>query len=273
MKITIDAAPIDQYPFWMVPPGGGRGSEGKRTIEKTFLEILHGAFFSASLGVDALIVTSDLQGKVIEDDREFLLGEKLPDHLKLLLQLEFPQIRPDNIGVLLCGDFFAMLEKRGGLGDVKPVWRQFKSHFKWVAGVAGNHDDFGTRSVFEAFKREEGMYYLHKGIRKIDKAEMGGISGIIGETGMPNRLEEADFLKTLKQLAVQQLEFILLHEGPDFPAAALDGNPKIREVLEQSPANTIFCGHRHWDQALVNLENGTQVLNVDKRVAILTKTL
>ena len=38
--------------------------------------------------------------------------------------------------------------KRGGFGDVREVWAAFSKHARWVAGVAGNHDDVsGVRSA------------------------------------------------------------------------------------------------------------------------------
>lgn len=269
MRVQVETTPIDYYPYWIVPQGGDRDSEGNRKTEKVSLEILKGVFSSEHLDLDALVVTSDLQGMVRENEDEYLLGEQLPNFLRLLFEVELPQIRLSEIGVLLCGDLFATLKKRGGLGDVKDVWRKFKEHYKWVSGVAGNHDDFGDKPDFEAFKREKGIYYLNREIRKVDKIEIGGISGIIGALDKPNRLTEVDFLQTLKKILLKQPEMIVLHQGPGFPTLGLEGEIKIRAVIENSPPNLIFCGHCHWENPLVSLENGTQILNVDKRVVIL----
>ncbi|MBL7825245.1 MAG: metallophosphoesterase, partial [Saprospiraceae bacterium] len=101
--------------------------------------------------------------------------------------------------------------------------------------------------------------------------QIAGISGIIGRPEQPNRMTQDDFLAALKQLLLRHPEFILLHEGPDYPPKNLDGNSEIRSVIEKSPANLIFCGHRHWPTPLINLKNGTQIVNVDKRVVILLK--
>ena len=272
MKIQIEETPFEYFPFWVVPQGGERDENGQRAIKQVSLEIWKGVADLKGLDLDALIFTSDLQGTVIEGSDEFLLGEKLPNFLKLLIEVEFPHLKAHKIGVCLSGDLYATLEKRGGLGDVKNVWRAFNNAFKWVVGVAGNHDDFGNKSIFEAFKREEGIYYLNHDIQKVDSLEVGGISGIIGNNNKVNRLAESDFLKYLKQILLKQPKLLLLHQGPDFSKKALMGDSKIREIIEQSPVNLIVCGHCHWHISLVTFDNGTQILNVDSRVVILTNS-
>jgi Icc-related predicted phosphoesterase len=205
----------------------------------------------------------------MEGAEEYLLGEKLPEFLSVFIGLELPLLNKERVGVALCGDLYATLQKRGSMGDVKAVWRKFKAEFRWVVGVAGNHDDFGSTLAFEAFKREEGMYFLQQEIRKVDKIEFSGISGIIGRSDKPNRVEEGDYLRKLKQLLSKQPHAILLHQSPNYPPKGFMGDEKIRQLLESSPQNVIFCGHSHWPVPLVELGNGTQVLNVDSRVVIL----
>ena len=73
----------------------------------------------------------------------------------------------------------------------------------------------------------------------------------------------------LKKLLLKQPDIVLLHQSPDFPPKSFEGEAKIREVIEKSPPNLIFCGHSHWSEALVELKNGSQVMNVDNRVVIL----
>lgn len=270
MKITsIIEKPIEKFPFWIVPQGGERDIDGKRKVEQVNLEIKKGYIEFLPPEIDALIVTSDLQGIIIENEKEYLLGEKLPAFLELLIMMDFPMLNKAKIQVMLCGDLFAMLNKRGGLGEVKNVWRKFKDKFGNVIGVAGNHDDFGTYEEFECFKREEGINFIQKEIKKIQHIEVGGISGIIGQINKPNRIEESVYLATLKKLLLKQPNVILLHESPDFPDKSFAGNTKIRELIENSPNNMIFCGHCHWNEPLIELKNGSQVMNVDNRVVIL----
>jgi 3',5'-cyclic-AMP phosphodiesterase len=266
--IKIQDTPIENYPYLIVPTGG-RDKDGNRVIESVNLPILLGQIEGLSTDISAIIATSDLQGTVKEGEKEYLLGEKLPEFLALFMDIEFPNVDRNKIGIILCGDLYANLEKRGGRGDVKEVWRAFKKHFKWVVGVAGNHDDFGNSKEFEQFKLEKGIHYLHEQIKEVDKMKFGGISGIIGRTDKPQRVEEKEYLASLKKLLLKQPSLILLHQAPSAPLENCQGSDEIRQIVEQSPPNLIFCGHCHWEKPLVTLENEAQVLNLDARVVIL----
>ena len=125
--------------------------------------------------------------------------------------------------------------------------------------IAGDSDVPVSGKVFDAVEMQH-----------LVVLEVGGISGIIGNNNKINRLAESDFLKYLKRILLKQPKLLLLHQGPDFPQKALMGDSKIREIIEQSPVNLIVCGHCHWHIPLVTFDNGTQILNVDSRVVILT---
>jgi len=240
MKITIDETkPIENYAYLKV--GTGQTSDGKSNIE-------------------FLVICSDLQGAVEKDGEYQLLGEELPEFLKFLIEIELSEIEHPKIGVLLCGDLFTNLEKRGASGDVRAVWRSFKKQFDWVIGVAGNHDRFGTPKEKEEFKAEENIYLLHQEIKEIDHLKIGGISGIIGRKDKTNRVDEKQYLGSLKNLLKKDLDFILLHQTPDYPSLGLMGNEKIRAVIEKGQTTTICCGHCHWDkfEELMHLNQFTQ---------------
>ncbi len=269
MNITqIQHEPIEKYPYWIVQTGG-RDIGGNRVIEQVDLPIFWGQITGLGHHLDAIIATSDLQGTVKDGENEYLLGEKLPEFLSMFIALEFPHLDPKRIGVVLCGDLYANLEKRGGRGDVKDVWRTFNQYFKWVVGVAGNHDDFGDKKTLESFTREPGIHYLHRHIKELDQIKVGGISGIIGRADKPQRVEENEYLSALKKLLLQQPSMILLHQSPGIPQNNLQGSEEIMNVLEKSPPNLVFSGHSHWDTPLATLHNGTQVVNLDGRVLIL----
>jgi Icc-related predicted phosphoesterase len=268
--VEIDTQPIEVFPYWIVPQGG-RDEQGNRRNEQVLLPILKGTVHGLPPGIDALIVASDLQGNVIEGEEVLLLGEKLPEFLSLLIKLEFPRLDTRRIGVMLCGDLFASLGKRGESGKVQQVWRKFKSEFKWVAGVAGNHDYFGTAKEMESFVREEHICFLHRQIKEIDGLQLGGIGGIIGRTDKLNRMEESDYVQALQKLLRQQPHAVLLHQSPDYPEKGYLGEKSIRQVLENASPNLIMCGHCHWETPLVELSNRTQILNADSRVVILCK--
>jgi Icc-related predicted phosphoesterase len=222
--------------------------------------------------LDALIIASDLQGHMESEGELKLMGEILPEELKLLLEIEYPNLNPENVGVLLCGDLFALEHRRGGLGDVRSVYHAFKKHFKWVAGVAGNHDMIGTgNSKVKAFQFEKDIHYFENGNKTISQLSISGVGGIIGPTRKMNRWEEEDFLKAIKKQCLKKPEILLLHEGPDFEEENLFGNSAVRQIIESSPATLVFFGHRHWETPFHTLSNGTQLLNLEERTVILIR--
>ncbi len=182
-KMTIELneeEPIEKFSYQVVKPGGS-GGLNVDNLEAVDLPIYKGIIRGLNTtDLDYLILTSDLQGHVFNDHKPKLLGAVLPEFLKLLFDLEFPSVDQQRIGVFLCGDMHAHLDKRGGSGEVKNVWRAFNNHFGFVAGVAGNHDEFGDAATFEAFKQEPGIHYIDKEIKKIVGLKVGGLSGIIG---------------------------------------------------------------------------------------------
>lgn len=139
----------------------------------------------------------------------------------------------------------------------------------WVVGVEGNHDRFGSNQEKEEFKVIENIYLLHKESVSIDNLNIGGISGIIGRGDKTNRVDEKEYLNNLRKLLKKDLDFLLLHETPDFPKFEFIGNPKIREVIEKATKSIICCGHCHWEKTLVGFENESIVMNVDSKVVIL----
>jgi len=264
-----DTDPIETFQYQMVAQGG-RNKQDSRTLATADLPIYLGTIEDlTTTELDYLIIASDLQGNIINNKVPILLGELLPDFLKLLFEIQFPTIDHQRVGVLLCGDLYARLDKRGGLGDVKNVWHAFNQHFGFVAGVAGNHDDFGDNNAFEQFKSTEDIYYLDGQIKKIAGLNIGGISGIIGRPTKPFRKEESSHLKMLGKLLRKQPDILLLHEGPNHLDPKMKGNENIREVIERGPKTVICCGHNHWKQTLVEKENGTQIINADAKCIIL----
>jgi len=263
-----DNEPIDTYPYLEV--GSGQLDEqGNPIIYHKILPIYLGEFENDKTDLEYLIICSDLQGISEERGEQKLLGETLPEYLKLLLEVEYDISKKSKIGVLLTGDFYTNLEKRGSSGDVRNVWKAFNEQFDWVIGVAGNHDRFGTEEEENDFKNQEHIYLLHKNIQEIDGLKIGGISGIIGRGDKTNRVDENEYLDTLKKLLKKDLDFILLHETPDFPKLNFIGNSKIREVIENGSESKIICGHCYWEKTIVKFENQSTILNVDSKVVIL----
>jgi len=268
--ITInEAEPLDYFSYQIVREGGRNSISGTVIIE-TQLPIYQGTIRGLkTTEVEYLILASDLQGMVADGKEMTLLGKVLPKYLQLLFETTFPEADLLKVGVLLCGDLYANLERRGGRGDVKPVWRNFNQHFGFVAGVAGNHDDFGNPTEFAAFKSEEDIYYLDKEIHQIKGISVGGISGIIGRPTKHFRNEEKSHLKELGKLLRKEPDFILLHEGPNHLNPKFRGSDNIRETMEASKSGSIICfGHNHWKPTLVKNKE-TQLVALDGKCVIL----
>lgn len=272
MRITeIDNIPIDTFTYINIRSHNDSNYDGSRNIIEKHLPILKGKSDINTNDIDALIIASDLQGNIENDGKSYLLGEQIAEYLKLLIEQEF-NLLPQNVGVILAGDLYASIEKRGGYGDVRQVYLNFKENFKWVIGVNGNHDIIGKNKVDEQrFKQIDKICILHKQTKEIDNFIISGISGIIGNNLRPNRVYEDEYLTSLKKLLVDKPDFIVLHESPDYPDDKFEGNEKIRQIIENSPKNLVICGHRFWDEPLRELKNGSQILNVNERVIILTK--
>ncbi|MEM6270949.1 MAG: metallophosphoesterase [Bacteroidota bacterium] len=272
MKIThFDDLPVATASYLNAKPASQSTVAGLRGVERTFLPITLGRVTGLPATLQGLVVASDLQGKVKNPrSRQFaLLGEVLPEILRRVIEVELGG-NPLKFGVLLAGDLFALLEKRGGLGDVIPVWEAFRGEFRWVAGVAGNHDQFGHSPEENRQFRQRSQCHLLEGTSvTVDELRIGGVSGIIGRKGKPNRLPVDTYLQQLTNVLDEKPDICLLHESPAVPEQRAPGKEEIREFLEMGPPTLAVCGHVPWKTPLLELPNGTQVLNSDARAFIL----
>jgi Icc-related predicted phosphoesterase len=175
----------------------------------------------------------------------------------------------DTIGVVLAGDLYSDpgASKRGATGDVRDVWRAFARSFRWVAGVAGNHDTFGASRDRERFGREPGIHLLDGEVVELDGLRIGGVSGIIGPPEKTNRRNEESMLVLLEQVVAASPE-VILHEGPDC-GRGRPGNAAIGQVLARCREPLIVCGHVHWPDAVAVSSSGAQVLNATERILLL----
>lgn len=204
---------------------------------------------------------------------DLLLGEVLPEHIRLLLAVELPGIRPERIGVLLCGDLYAQRGQRGASGNPLPVWLAFRQAFGWVIGVDGNHDLVSTE-VAQRLQSEEHIYHIASpSIVAADQLHIAGVGGIIGRQDKPNRMDPASYLRSVRLLLQRQPDALLLHQSPGLAEQGLQGEALIQGELEAGPETVVFCGHTHWDTPMVELDNGTKIVNVDSRLLILTREL
>lgn len=226
-------------------------------------------------GIDAVVVASDLQGRENPrggDSAEArLVGEVLAEDLSVLSELgEMPPA--ERVSVVLAGDLYASEDlEMGATGDVRPVWLAFASLFRWVAGVAGNHDNFGADPAQEiGFAQRPGMHLLDGDAVDLDGLVIAGLGGVIGNTRRPRRREGPRFREELVRLVRARPDVVVLHESPALPDLGRRGHPMVSEGLRDAQDLLVVCGHVHWDQPLVNLRPGVQVVNVDARVMVLT---
>jgi Icc-related predicted phosphoesterase len=152
------------------------------------------------------------------------------------------------------------------------VWQAFSRQCRWVTGVAGNHDVFGSNGPsvpdFKEFCRQPKTHFLDGHVVDLDGLKIAGLSGIVGNPNRPYRRLEPDYVDAVLTLCEAAPHMLVLHDGPDFPSLGFKGNPVIREALEISHPTLVIRGHAHWEKSLVTLSNGTQVLNVDARAIL-----
>lgn len=227
-------------------------------------------------GLDAIVVTADLQGRErfeeAGDGPPRLLGEVLPKRLadEILPDL---QIDARRAGVVLAGDFYTVpaLDQRGGSGNVTEVWKAFAREFAWVTGVAGNHDTFGEH-LHPSQNISGNVHYLDRHCVTVDGLRIAGVGGIIGNPRRPHRRTDEEFGKCLQELLVEPADILVMHDGPNAFNPLRRGSTLIRLALERLQPRFVVRGHSHWDDPLANLAGGTQVLSVDARVVILRES-
>jgi Icc protein len=265
--LSIDNTPVHEWTYLSASPRGGS--------ELAHFPLLRAAVDTLPEDMEALLVMSDLQGvatHAASEGASALLGEVLAEELALLGDMgELPH--PNHVGILLAGDLYSdgAARVRGASGDVRSVWLAFAERFRWVAGVAGNHDTFGTPRERERFSQHAGLHLLDGEVRELDGLRVGGVGGIIGRAGKPERREEADYLEVLGDVLRARPEVLVLHQGPDEPSTERRGSLAIRAALEGREELLVVCGHSHWDEPLGAVPGGAQVLNVDARAVLLQR--
>lgn len=221
---------------------------------------LRGTVAGLPTGLDALLVTSDLQGRGLPDLP--LLGEVVAAEYRAHHNTwQLPA--PERVGVLLPGDYYAApaADKRGATGDVWAVWQAFATAFAWVAGVLGNHDTL-TDTPPDSSLLEAGAVLL-------PDLRIGGVSGIVGNPRRHARYEWPDYAERVALALSDTPDILLLHMPPQITGAQR-GEPDLTPLLTR-PDLLTCCGHVHWDEPLAEVPGGGQVLNVDSRVVVLTR--
>jgi len=258
---SIELEPWNRIPYL----DAGRGGV---PVERQ-LPVLRGTVDALQGGVEALVVASDLQGR--EPPRPWaqgplrLLGCQVAEALEGWCR-DGGLPPADRVGVILCGDLYAHpeLAKRGTHGDVRGVWRAFAERFRWVAGVAGNHDVFGDQVHRSERRPLEGVaraHFLDGTTVALDGLRIGGVSGVIGKPTRLFRRTESDYLAAVERVLDDGVDILALHDGPDFPSMGLLGIPRVRAILDRRPPVLVVRGHCFWKEPLGDQPNGARVLD------------
>ena len=269
MKITsLSSDPIVQIPFL----NAGRG-QGGYYVER--LPIFLAAVDELPDELDAVVATANLQGRERFEESPGgaprLLGETLPQQLAEDILPKFG-IDALRTGSILAGDFYTVpaLDKRGGSGDVTKVWEAFGREFRWVVGVAGNHDMFGE-SLHPNRATSANRHYLDGSCVTLDGLAIAGVGGVIGNPSRAHRRTEDGYVDALLEVLDEPVDILITHDGPEGPERGQRGSPRATYVLNELCPSLNIRGHSHWETPLVNLDGGTQVLNVDCRVVVLRR--
>lgn len=267
--VSFDLAPKVEVPFLNAGRRAGGFYEDRLPVFEAVVEAL-------PPGLDAIVVTSDLQGRECfargAKGPPRLLGEVLPRRLVEHILPEMGLSNPSNTAAFLAGDFYTVpaLDRRGGTGDVTSVWHAFGERFSWVAGVPGNHDTFGAGPDPAAAPRFGGnLHYLDGHRKTVAGLRLAGLGGIVGDPSRLHRRTQEDYLGLLESLLSEPTDILITHDGPDVPQRGYRGLPLMREVIECFPPKLVVRGHTDWPEPLAELTGGIQVLNVEARVVVL----
>lgn len=215
-------------------------------------------------GLDALIFTSDLQGRE-GGGANRLMGVPVAEALTALVA---KGTIPQPQAAFLCGDLYDYPDchKRGGTGPVDDVYEAFAQLAPQVLAVHGNHDELAEpKALPKHFQILDGQVRNTAGLR------VGGVSGIIGNPRRHQRRDEEAFLEVMESVTARRPHIILLHQGPEDAERRRRGDPGVTLSLETGYTGLTVFGHTHWDWPwLISLGAG-QALNVDGRVVVLLR--
>lgn len=258
--IEIESTPLHAI-AWSYPGPAGGPAHGALPVLRGWVDGLPG-------GLEALICAGDLQGMEPggASGAARQIGVRAAEELALLAELgELPAAAAT--GVLLAGDLYGDPEskRRGASGDALPVWRAFGGRFRWVAGVAGNHDD--VEGLLAAPAANE--HYLDGAWRELDGLRVAGLGGIVGTNAKRHRRPPPAYAAGIRALLAGKPDILLLHESPAAPGREQTGSFVARDALAGRGELLVVSGHHHWAEPLAAMPGGQQILNVDARIVAL----
>ncbi len=270
LTIHSNARQLFSLPAVNAAPGG-------RRTEHVSIPVLHFPARFDTPDLDALLILADLQCydriDVPEADRTLMSHVVCREIAALGAAGLLPA--PDRTGVLLAGDLYAIpsVTERGGTGDVDALWHAFADAFRWVAGVAGNHDLFRGEARFPTdLLHRDNVHPLDGDVVNVDGLTVGGISGIPGKPRKPWRYDERMWAERADRVFADPLDILLLHQGPKGAARGCRGELVVNQTLESArhTPHVVAFGHCQWPIVLEDRDE-MQWLNVDSRVVVLLR--
>lgn len=264
--LEVDMVPMQALPMLVNSRRGP--SPQMLPLHRVVVDELPGA-------LDALLFLSDLQGRAGFDRPDVLSGISIAEQLEMLASTgALPPTK--RIGVVLCGDFYAHPPgvRLGGLGDVRPVWHAFADRFRWVVGVAGNHDDFGGAKAARAFSQGDNwaVLDLEGGPLRVDfdGLSISGVSGIVGSPEKPMRRPVDDFEARVREAMQGEVDLFLSHQHPAGLGTRRPGDAALRSCLEDFSGLAAF-GHKPTSEPLYRLGPECTCLVTDGRAFLLLR--
>jgi len=252
---------VEDEPFFLLPHKTS-GPKGK--VRRNHLPFYHAYATGLPDTVDALVFTSDLQGREAGRQNR-LLGVPVAEALNTMIR---NQEIPQPGGVCLCGDLYDYPDchKLGGTGTVDEVYEAFAKVAPEIFGVMGNHDQLAEPDTLAA-----NVHILDGDLRSVDKLTVGGVSGIVGNPSRNQRRTEADFLAAVEKVTRENPELLLLHQGPADEDRGRRGVPDVALSLATGYKGLTVFGHTRWQWPWLMTLGAGQVMNVDGRVVVLLK--
>jgi hypothetical protein len=257
---------LDERPFYELPYLNASRRGGAETARLPFYR---GRAEGLPAGCEAVVCASDLQGRVGDGGELILLGEALADQLEVLSSSGMLP-PPEATAVLLAGDLYTVpgADKRGGTGDVRSVWECLAVAARWVVGVAGNHDDFGTERQRRRLAAIDNVVILDGDVRELGGVSFGGVGYVVGNPNKPGKRQHETQSDLLEDVLAAGPEILIVHEGPEIGRRQA-GSPHLTSLLDNGPGpRLVICGHHAWSPAR-GAVGESAVLNVHERVVVL----
>ena len=189
-----------------------------------------------------------------ESDMDVLLGVMLPGHVRLLLEVEWPEVDPDRVGVLLCGDLYARRGKGeqaairfpSGLPFGKPsaglpAWTAtmispMKQALIGCTAARASTIWMSQPSLTQAHQRVA----LHR-CRPVTAAAHRWPGRHYRQAGQAEPAAGEALPAIREQAAEAAAGLLAAHQSPGIPELGLEGEPLIRQALEAGPETVVFA--------------------------------